>query len=384
MIFCGRASSSRLAVAEPRASARVAALRPDAVGLHYLLIHFDIPQVDAERPGGSRSAASPRPALALARRVKSSDRRAASTARVRRQGRARLAPPLQPARALSLASAGDSGRARRSRRSSRKPARGHAVEVLFTGLDRGIQGEVEHAYERSLPLDEALRPDLLLAYEIERPAAPAAARLPAPPDRPRLVRHDPREVARADHRSHRAVRGLPAGKQYRTKQSEDDRDPDEDAAALAPLPPGIPDFPDRSVPEFRRAMSARPRLVGRGPVTRVEVSVERRERADATLTSRPEKFGWRRDLGRDAVDGDTSSAHGIDAAGRPATDGEMELRRLREQRRAARRRLFARPRRKIRSGSLLALRSRGWPAVARTRPARSTARLAARAAPGLR
>ena len=31
-----------------------------------------------------------------------------------------------------------------------------AVEVLFTGLDRGIEGGVEQAYERSLPLAEAL------------------------------------------------------------------------------------------------------------------------------------------------------------------------------------------------------------------------------------
>src|ERR671927_906873 len=32
-----------------------------------------------------------------------------------------------------------------------------AVEVVFTGLDRGVQGDVEHLYERSLPLEDALR-----------------------------------------------------------------------------------------------------------------------------------------------------------------------------------------------------------------------------------
>jgi DMSO/TMAO reductase YedYZ molybdopterin-dependent catalytic subunit len=37
-------------------------------------------------------------------------------------------------------------------------------EIVFTGLDRGIQGGVEHAYERSLALDEALRDDVLLVY----------------------------------------------------------------------------------------------------------------------------------------------------------------------------------------------------------------------------
>ena len=42
-------------------------------------------------------------------------------------------------------------------------ARG-AVEVVFTGLDRGVEGGVEQAYARSLPLEEALRDDVLLAY----------------------------------------------------------------------------------------------------------------------------------------------------------------------------------------------------------------------------
>ncbi len=40
------------------------------------------------------------------------------------------------------------------------------VEVLFTGLDRGIEGEQEQAYERSLPLAEAMRDEVLLVYEM--------------------------------------------------------------------------------------------------------------------------------------------------------------------------------------------------------------------------
>src|SRR5262249_35249047 len=41
-----------------------------------------------------------------------------------------------------------------------------AVEVAFAGLDRGVQGEIEQRYERSLSLFEALRPDVLLVYEM--------------------------------------------------------------------------------------------------------------------------------------------------------------------------------------------------------------------------
>ena len=39
-----------------------------------------------------------------------------------------------------------------------------AAEIVFTGADRGYQGGVEHAYERALPRDVALDPDVLLAY----------------------------------------------------------------------------------------------------------------------------------------------------------------------------------------------------------------------------
>ena len=39
-----------------------------------------------------------------------------------------------------------------------------AVEVVFTGLDRGVEGGVEQLYERSLTLADAQHEDVLLAY----------------------------------------------------------------------------------------------------------------------------------------------------------------------------------------------------------------------------
>ena len=72
-------------------------------------------------------------------------------------GRARLAPrPLsQPWLTEAVGTAEWTGV--RSRPCSRRPAlRDDAVEVLFTGADRGIEGGVEQTYERSLPLAEAL------------------------------------------------------------------------------------------------------------------------------------------------------------------------------------------------------------------------------------
>jgi sulfane dehydrogenase subunit SoxC len=43
---------------------------------------------------------------------------------------------------------------------------GDAVEILFSGYDRGIDHDVEHDYERSLPLEEAMREEVILAYEM--------------------------------------------------------------------------------------------------------------------------------------------------------------------------------------------------------------------------
>jgi DMSO/TMAO reductase YedYZ molybdopterin-dependent catalytic subunit len=48
-----------------------------------------------------------------------------------------------------------------------------AIEWVFTGADRGIQGEVDQLYERSLTVEEVNRPQVLLAYEMNgRPLEP--------------------------------------------------------------------------------------------------------------------------------------------------------------------------------------------------------------------
>jgi DMSO/TMAO reductase YedYZ molybdopterin-dependent catalytic subunit len=41
-----------------------------------------------------------------------------------------------------------------------------AIEIVFTGLDRGVEGGVVQSYERALSLSEAQRPEVLLAYEM--------------------------------------------------------------------------------------------------------------------------------------------------------------------------------------------------------------------------
>src|SRR5204862_2168867 len=142
------------------------------IGLHYLLTHYDVPEVDAGswslRVRGDRELtlgldelqARPRAELAV-------------TMECAGNGRAHLDPrpvsqpwlleavgtalwggtPLRPL--LEEAGVGES-----------------AVEVLFTGLDRGIDGGIEQQYQRSLSVEDALGEDLLLAYDMNGAALP--------------------------------------------------------------------------------------------------------------------------------------------------------------------------------------------------------------------
>ena len=51
-----------------------------------------------------------------------------------------------------------------------------AVDVVFAGLDRGMEGEVEQRYERSLPLAEALGAKAILVPTFTGKTASAVAR----------------------------------------------------------------------------------------------------------------------------------------------------------------------------------------------------------------
>jgi DMSO/TMAO reductase YedYZ molybdopterin-dependent catalytic subunit len=153
------------------------ALRYDITpsGLHYLLVHFDIPGIDADswrlRVGGLVR----RPLeLSLDDIRALPQRTAAVTMECAGNGRARLSPrPLsQPWLVEAVSTAEWTG----------TPLAGvldaagidaRAVELVFTGEDRGIQGDDEHDYARSLTVADALRPEVLLAYEMNgRPLEP--------------------------------------------------------------------------------------------------------------------------------------------------------------------------------------------------------------------
>ncbi len=145
------------------------------VGLHYLLIHFDIPAVD---PNHWELSIGGRVRRHLRLNLEQLKARPSTTIAVTLEcagnGRARLSPrPLsQPWLEEAVGTAEWTGTPLRPLLDEAEPL-DDAADVVFTGLDRGIQGDVEQQYERSLPIAECRRDEILLAYAMNgQPLAP--------------------------------------------------------------------------------------------------------------------------------------------------------------------------------------------------------------------
>ena len=130
------------------------ALRYDVTpaGLHYLLIHYDIPAVDPRSFELTIGGAVDRPlALSLDDLRARPSRELEVTIECAGNGRALLSPrPLsQPWLAEAVGNAAWTGTPLASLLEEAAPRDG-AVEVVFTGLDRGVEGGEQQVYERSL------------------------------------------------------------------------------------------------------------------------------------------------------------------------------------------------------------------------------------------
>jgi len=248
-------------------------------GMHYLLVHFDIPEVDAETLRLEVGGLVERPlSLSLDDIRKRPKISMPVTMECAGNGRSLLNPrPVsQPWLLEAIGTAEWAGTPLRGvlEEAGVKPK---AVEIVLTGLDRGVQGDVVQDYQRSLSVEEALRPDVLLAYEMNgRPLEPQHGyplRLLVPGW---FGMTSVKWLSRIE-----AVAAPFEGYQmldsYRTSQSADD--PGEPVSLLRVkalmIPPGIPDFLTRM-----RLVDAGPvRLSGRAwagrpGVARVRVSVD--------------------------------------------------------------------------------------------------------------
>jgi sulfane dehydrogenase subunit SoxC len=249
------------------------------VGLHYLLIHYDVPDVDAETWRLEVSGLVERPLSLSLDDLRGRDTvEVAVTMECAGNGRALVEPHVvsQPwlheavgtARwrgvpvAAVLADAG---------------VLDAAVEAVFTGLDRGVEGEEEQAYERSLPVQELLAGDALLAFEMNGAPLPPQHGFPL-----RLVVPGWYGMTSVKWLCRMALvdepfDGYQMRQSYRLRAEEGE--PGEPITTIAPrallLPPGIPDFLTRSRLVEPGPCELRGRAwSGRGDVERVEVSTD--------------------------------------------------------------------------------------------------------------
>jgi sulfane dehydrogenase subunit SoxC len=269
------------------------------IGLHYLLTHFDIPAVDST---SWRLAVSGLVGAALSLSLDDLRDRPSVTAPVTMEcagnGRARLIPrPVsQPWLHEAVGTMRWTGTplAAILREAGLDP---RATDVVFTGLDRGVERGVEQSYQRGLSLDDALREEVLLAYECNGAPLPPQHGFPL-----RLLVPGWYGMAAVKWlRSIEVVDEPFEGFQmqaYRLRQESGE--PGEALTRIAPralvVPPGSPDFMSR-----RRFLDAGTvRLEGRawsgwGDLTRVEVSTDGgRTWQDADLERQLGPHAWRR------------------------------------------------------------------------------------------
>jgi DMSO/TMAO reductase YedYZ molybdopterin-dependent catalytic subunit len=260
------------------------------IGLHYLLIHYDIPAVDPETwqltvDGAVESERT----LDLESLLGFPAHEVVATMECAGNGRARLAPHVvsQP----WLQEAVGTGRWRGVRVRDVLEVAGvssSAVEVLFTGLDRGVEHGEEQVFARSLPLELALGDDVVLAYDLNGAPLPPQHGFPL-----RLLVPGWYGMTNVKWVERITLLDEPfAGPQqtigYRLRQTEDEEG--EPLSRILPrallVPPGIPEFlrRARTVTAGRHLLEGRA-WSGQGPITQVEVS------SDGGTTWQPASLG---------------------------------------------------------------------------------------------
>lgn len=266
-------------------------------GLHYLLAHFDIPAVDPAswrlRLGGGLE----RPRRLSLADIRSLPRRSVTvTMECAGNARARLHPrPVSQPWLLEAVGTATWTGAPLGPLLEEAGLAPEAAEVVFTGADRGVQGGEEHDYARSLPVAEATRPEVLLAYEMNGEPLPPQHGGPMRLVVPGWYGMASVKWLTSIEVSDRRFEGFQQAAAYRYQRDADDPGTPVTrirARALM-IPPGIPDFFTRRrfVGRGRVALTGRA-WSGGGPVERVHVGVDGRW-AEAALAPPVGEFAWR-------------------------------------------------------------------------------------------
>jgi DMSO/TMAO reductase YedYZ molybdopterin-dependent catalytic subunit len=138
------------------------------VGLHYLLIHYDIPLTAADGWALEIGGLVEQPVTVTLDELKAREAEELTvTMECAGNGRARLEPrpESQPWLLEAVGTARWFGTPLRPLLEE-VGIQDEAVEVLFTGADHGREGGIDQQFQRSLSIEDALESDAILAYEM--------------------------------------------------------------------------------------------------------------------------------------------------------------------------------------------------------------------------
>ncbi len=278
------------------------ALRYDItpLGLHYLLIHFDIPAVSVSDYRLTVGGHVTRPLVLTMDDIQA---RPATTLAVTLEcagnGRARLTPrPMsQPWLGEAVGNAEWTGTPLAPILEEAGVDSG-AVDVVFAGLDRGVQGGVDQWYERSLSVADATRPEVLLAYAINGTPLPPQHGYPLRLVVPGWYGMTHVKWLRSITVTNRQFAGYQQATAYhfRMQQGEAGVPVTRINPRALMVPPGVPEFMTR-----RRHVDPGIHVIegrawsGKGAVVKVEVSEDGGRRwSAAALEASLSPYSWRR------------------------------------------------------------------------------------------
>jgi DMSO/TMAO reductase YedYZ molybdopterin-dependent catalytic subunit len=292
--------ADELALAARNHALPLEALRYDItpVGLHYLLVHYDIPAVDPATWRLRVDGAVDRTVeLSLDELRGMPSVTVPVTLECAGNGRARLHPrPVsQPWLSEAVGTAEWTGVALTDVLDLAGVA-ADAVDVVFAGADHGVERGVAQDYQRSLPVAEATAGHALLAYGMNGAELPVQHGFPL-----RLIIPGWYGMAQVKWLGTISVLrqpfdGFQNAVAYRVKTSPEESG--EPVARIRPrslmIPPGYPDFMSRTrfVAPGRHVLAGRA-WSGAAPISRVEVSTDGGASwADAVLEPARGRWAW--------------------------------------------------------------------------------------------
>ena len=249
------------------------------IGLHYLLIHYDIPQVD---PHDWRLVVDGHVATELSLDLETlrglPSHEVVATMECAGNGRAHLEPrPISQPWLLEAVGTGRWGGVRLVDVLERAGVGEQVVEVLFTGLDRGVENGEEQFFARSLTLAEAFQPDVLLAHDLNGVPLPPQHGFPL-----RLLVPGWYGMTNVKWLTRITLltepfTGYQQARGYRLRQTDDEAG--EPLSRIYPralmVPPGIPEFMTRERTVAAGTWTIEGRAwSGHAPVNSIEVSAD--------------------------------------------------------------------------------------------------------------